>query len=72
MQRGYLKQVFRGNILHHSKYFRFCCFITLLCIENGESLFSVEYEDPDFDNLYFDDARIGDDDDDELVINNTQ
>ena len=39
-----------------------------LCIENGEPLFSVDYEDPDFNNLYFQDHHIGDDDDDDLVL----
>jgi hypothetical protein len=32
------------------------------CIENGEPLFKVEYEDPDFDNYYFDESD-GDEDD---------
>ena len=65
-QWGVLKQIFRGNILTHSYYFQFCCIVTQLCIENGEPLFRVHYEDPDFDNLYFDDRCIGDADDDEI------
>jgi hypothetical protein len=32
------------------------------CIENGEPLFKVDYEDPDFDNYYFDESD-GDEDD---------
>jgi hypothetical protein len=32
------------------------------CIENGEPLFKVEYEDPDFDNYCFDESE-GDEDD---------
>ena len=35
---------------------------TQLCIRSGEPLLSVDYEDPDFDNLYFNDRNIGDDD----------
>ena len=64
-QWGCLKNMLRGNMLEHHKHFRFCCFITQLCIENGEPLFSVDYEDPDYDNLYFDDRHLGDDDDDD-------
>jgi hypothetical protein len=32
------------------------------CIENGEPLFKVEYEDPDFDNYCFDESE-GDEED---------
>jgi hypothetical protein len=32
------------------------------CIENGEPLFKVEYEDPDFDNYSIDESE-GDEDD---------
>ena len=67
-QWGCLKQMLRGNILHHGRYFRRCYFATQLCIENGEPLFSVEYEDPSFDNLYFNDRHIGDNDDDDFEI----
>jgi hypothetical protein len=35
-----------------------------LCPESGlQTLFGVDYEDPDFDNLYFEDYAIDDDDD---------
>ena len=37
-----------------------------LCIENGEPLFSVEYQYPNWDDLYFNDQHIVGDDDDEL------
>lgn len=57
-----LKQIFRGDITEHGMYFRFCAIVTQLCIENGEPLFSVDYEDPDFDNMYFQDDNIDDDD----------
>ena len=67
-QWGVLKQIFRGDITQHGDYFRFCCFVTQLCIMNGEPLFSVDYEDPDYDNLYFQDRHIGDNDDDVFEI----
>ena len=67
-QWGVLKQMFRGDITQHGDYFRFCCFVTQLCIMNGEPLFSVDYEDPDYDNLYFQDRHIGDNDDNVFEI----
>ena len=48
-----IKQLHRGDIAHHGRYFRAVAVITEVCIENGEPLFSVEYEDPDMDNFYF-------------------
>ena len=45
------------------KCYRFCCFITQMCIEDGEPLFSVDYQDPDFQ-----DNHIGDDDDGEIIL----
>ena len=44
---------------------------TFAAWSHREPLFSVDYEDPDFDNLYFDDKHIGDGDDDEInIVNN--
>jgi hypothetical protein len=61
-QWGILKQVYRGELHTHGLAFRVCAVVThQLAIENGEPLFSVDYDDPDFDNFYFDDE---DDDDD--------
>ena len=42
---GILKQVFRHKVLLHGKVFRACAVITQLMVENGELLFSVEYND---------------------------
>lgn len=64
-QWNVLKACFRGEIADHGLYFRFCAIVTQLAIKNGEPLFRVEYEDPDFDNLYFEDDNIDDDDDEE-------
>jgi hypothetical protein len=52
-QWGILKQVFRGNLVYHGDIFRVIAIITQLAIENGEPLFAVDYEDSDYDNLYF-------------------
>ena len=38
--------------------------MTQIAICNGEPLFQVDYEDPDYNNLYFDDSDILDDNDD--------
>jgi hypothetical protein len=57
-QWGILKQVYRGDLSKHGTAFRVCAIITQLAIENGEPLFQVDYEDPDFDNLYFDDGDV--------------
>ena len=51
-----LKSVFRGHITKHGQYFRVAAIVTQLCIEGGEPLFKVDYEDPDFDNHYFDES----------------
>lgn len=61
-QWGVLRQFHRGDLKKHTFYFRLCAIVTQLAIENGEPLFSVEYQDPDFDNLYFDDDNEDDDD----------
>ena len=42
---GILSQVFRHDICHHGEVFRACAVLTQLTIEQGEPLFSVEYED---------------------------
>jgi hypothetical protein len=62
-QWGILQQVFRGDAAKHGNAFCVCDIVTQLCIENGEPLFQVDYEDPDFDNLYFDDEDEDDEDD---------
>ena len=59
-QWGILKQVYRGDITKHGDAFRVCALVTQLGIESGEPLFQVEYKDPDFDNLYFQDGNIPD------------
>jgi hypothetical protein len=64
-QWGILKQVYCGDITKHGQVFRFVSIVTQLAIENGEPLFQVDYKDPDWDNLYFDDADIVDDDEEE-------
>ena len=65
-QWGILKQVYRSHATTHGSAFRVCAIVTQLAIENGEPLFQVDYKDPDFDKLYFDDANILDDDDAEF------
>lgn len=61
-QWGILKQVYRGDIAHHGRIFRVVAIVTQLAILHGEPLFGVDYKDPDFDNLYFDDGDVSDDD----------
>jgi hypothetical protein len=58
-----LEDVFRGDISKHGYAFRVVAIITQLAIENGEPLFSVDYEDPDFDNYYFRDEAEDDNND---------
>ena len=63
-----LKQVHRNDISHHGRVFHCIAILTQLAIENGEPLFSVDYEDPDLDNHHFpvddgDDDSDGEDDD---------
>lgn len=61
-QWGILKQCYCGNIMEHGLAFRVCAVVMQLAIEDGEPLFSVDYEDPDFNNFYFDDKDEDDDD----------
>jgi hypothetical protein len=61
-QWGILKQVYRGDVAKHGTSFRVCAIITQLAIQNGEKLFQVDYEDPNSDNLYFEDKDEDDDD----------
>jgi hypothetical protein len=61
-QWGVLKQVYRGDGTKHGTSFRVCAIITQLAIQNGEKLFQVDSEDPDSDNLYFEDKDEDDDD----------
>jgi hypothetical protein len=42
--------------------FWFCAIVAQQTIENGEPLFSVDYEDPDYNNLYFQDQNDSDND----------
>ena len=49
-----------GDITKHGDALRVCALATQLGIESGEPLFQVEYKDPDFDNLYFQDGNIPD------------
>ena len=44
---GYLRQVFRNDLIHHRDVFAAICVITQLAIENGEPLFEVHYDDMD-------------------------
>ena len=66
-QWNVLKVPFRGNLEHHGQFFRFAAMVTQIAIEHGEPLFSVDYEDPDFDNGYYERAEDDDDDDDDSV-----
>lgn len=52
-QFGILKQLYRHDIRDHGSVFRCCAIIIELSIENGEPLFSVEYQDPYLDNHYY-------------------
>jgi hypothetical protein len=64
-QWGILKQIYRGNVTNHGQAFQLVAIVTQLAIENGEPLFQVDYKDPDWDNLYFDDAGIVDEEDED-------
>ncbi len=44
-QWGILQQVYRNNLIHHRDVFAAICVVTQLAIENGEPLFTVEYDD---------------------------
>ena len=57
-----MKQVYMGDISKHGHafcilHFAFALLSHKLAIENGEPLFQVDYEDPGFDNLYFNDNK---------------
>jgi hypothetical protein len=65
-QWGILKQVYRGDITRHGQVFRTVGIITPLAIENGEPLFQVDYQDPDWDNLYFEGGDVVDDDEENV------
>lgn len=62
-QWAILKQCYRGELHKHCLPFCVVAVATQLAIENGEPLFSVDYEDPDFDNYYFEDGDEDDEDD---------
>lgn len=64
-QWNILKSIYKGKIEYHGGYFRIVAIITQLCIEHGEPLFSVEYEDPYDDDYYF--AEEADDNVDEWM-----
>ena len=59
-----MKQVYQGDISKHGQDFWLAAIMTQIAICNGEPLFQVDYEDPDYNNQYFDDAHILDDNDD--------
>jgi hypothetical protein len=44
----------------HGQAFRIEPIMIQIAITTGEPLFQADYEDPDFDNLYFDDADVVD------------
>lgn len=48
-QWGILRQVYRNDLCDHRHVFVAVCVITQLAIENGEPLFSVEYDDMDLE-----------------------
>jgi hypothetical protein len=58
------KQVYRGDVTLHGQAFLVAAIITQIAFTNGEPLFQVDYEDPEFDNLYFDDRDVVDNDED--------
>ena len=53
----------RGDISKHGYAFRVVAVVAQFAIVHGEPLFSVDYEDPDFDNYYFRDEAEDDNDD---------
>ena len=67
-----LKYVWRGDIELHEPIFTTVSIITQLCIKNEKPLFAIDYEDPDFDNIYmnggndYDKDNSKDEDDDDL------
>ena len=52
-QFGVLKQIYRHDIRDHGSAFRCVAIVTQLSIENGEPLFSVDYQDPYLNNNYY-------------------
>jgi hypothetical protein len=50
-QWNILKSIFKEKIELHGEYFRIVAIIAQLCIEHGEPLFSVEFEDTFEDKL---------------------
>jgi hypothetical protein len=61
-QWNILKQIFKGEITHHGEYVSMVAVITQVAIEHGEPLFQVNYQDPYYDDCYFDES---DDEDEE-------
>ena len=61
-----LKSRYRGPVHKHGMAFRTVAIITQLCIDHGEKLFDVAYEDPDWDNYYFDESDGEDEAEDEV------
>jgi hypothetical protein len=61
-QLGILKQVYRGDFTKHGQVFKTVAIVTQLAIKNREPLFQVDYQDPDCDNLYFEDGGVVDGD----------
>ena len=52
-QFGVLKQIYRHDIRDHGTVFRCVAIVIELSIENGEPLFSVEYQDPYLNDNYY-------------------
>lgn len=64
-QWNILKQIYRGKIEHHGDYFRIVAIVTRRCIDYGERLSVVEYQDPNYGTTYYFDEMDVDEDDDE-------
>lgn len=63
-QFNILKQIYKGKIEHHAGYTRVCAIVTQLCIEYGERLFDVNYQDPSYDtHFYFEESDEEEEDD---------
>jgi hypothetical protein len=52
-QWNILKHVYRNDITQHGNAFRLIAIVTQLCIDSGEPLFQVDYEDPYLDDVYY-------------------
>lgn len=66
-QFGVLKQLYRHDIRDHGDKFRCVAIVTQLSIQNGEPLFSVDYEDPYLNDNYFPEPEEDHDNDNDSV-----